>query len=274
MALGSLRSNAEVHHDAVFDAWLGALTERYLTRFRVQEITRAVRALSSAYVERRSTARASALGTQGKRAAFALFYGPLHYLAVRQIVDRLDAAAPAPRVILDLGCGSGAAGSAWAVSGTGRSTVSGIDRHPWAIAEARWTYRACGLKGRATTGNLATRVLRCSSRDAVIAAYVLNELSDDDRRQLVDAMVCASEHGTRVLVMEPMAKRLTPWWDKTAERVLATGGREDAWRLPVDLPDPLSLLDRAAGLNHQVLTCRTLYMPRTLAVRRARFQHQ
>jgi hypothetical protein len=38
------------------------------------------------------------------------------------------------------------------------------------------------------------------------------------------------------------------------------GGREDTWRFPVTLPEPLALLDRAAGLDHRELTGRSLWL--------------
>ena len=93
-----------------FADWLVALEERHLADLRVPEVTRALRALSSAYVERRHKVAAGAtLDSAGKRAAFALFYAPLHYLAVAYIVSA--AAARVPRTIIDVGCGSGAAGA-------------------------------------------------------------------------------------------------------------------------------------------------------------------
>ena len=71
-----------------FADWLVALEERHLADLRVPEVTRALRALSSAYVERRhKVAAGAALDSAGKRAAFALFYAPLHYLAIAHIVS-------------------------------------------------------------------------------------------------------------------------------------------------------------------------------------------
>ena len=47
-------TNAVQNHDQEkLDKWLAAAERRYLANLRVQEITRALRALSSAYVERR-----------------------------------------------------------------------------------------------------------------------------------------------------------------------------------------------------------------------------
>ena len=70
-------------------------------------MTRALRALSSAYVERRHTvARGGPLDSAGKRAAFALFYAPLHFLAAIHVIQRLSkAVTPSPSTVLDIGCG-------------------------------------------------------------------------------------------------------------------------------------------------------------------------
>src|SRR5213075_608111 len=69
-----------------FDDWVAALEKRHLADLRVAEVTRALRALSSAYVERRHRmARGGSLDSAGKRAAFALFYAPLHFLAVTRV---------------------------------------------------------------------------------------------------------------------------------------------------------------------------------------------
>ena len=94
----------------------------------------------------------------------------------------------------------------------------------------------------------------------MIAAYVLNELGDERRRALELQLLEAASSGTRVLIVEPIARPLTPWWDDTASRIKALGGRADDWRFRVDLPPLLRLLDKAAGLHHQELTARSLYI--------------
>ncbi|HEV3139091.1 MAG TPA: hypothetical protein VGY57_01175, partial [Vicinamibacterales bacterium] len=77
-------------HDELFDRWIASLEAKHLANLTFSEVARALRALSSAYVERRATLpRGSALSGEGKRAAFALFYGPLHYLLVTGIVRAL-----------------------------------------------------------------------------------------------------------------------------------------------------------------------------------------
>ena len=126
--------------ESSFERWLAALDERHLADLTFSEVARALRALSSCYVERRDRlARGGALDSAGKRAAFALFYAPQHFLTVREIGRALDVAARVTR-ILDLGCGTGAAGAAIALeSNTAR--IEGLDRNGWAVAEANWTYR-------------------------------------------------------------------------------------------------------------------------------------
>lgn len=243
-------------HSPIFRRWLEALEARHLAELRVSEVTRALRALSSAYVERRGAVR-GVLDTAGKRAAFALFYAPLHFLTTQRIVGELRAAAVSPRLILDIGCGTGAAGAAWAVAARAGS-IAGIDRHPWAVAEANWTYQQFALDGRARQGDVA-RLRPPAPGTAAIAAYVLNELPDAARRAVEHRLIEAAGRGGSILVIEPIARRPAPWWDDAAARVQSLGGRTDEWRFAVDLPPILRLLDRAAGLDHHELTARSIY---------------
>ena len=135
---------------------------RHLSELTFAEVRRALQALSSLYVERRERmAGGAALDGAGKRAAFALYYGPMHFLLVREIVRGLS--LHAPRRILDLGCGTGTAGAAWALEGGSRARVEGVDRNGWAVTEARWTYARLGLDGRATRGPTRRRP-PCRSR--------------------------------------------------------------------------------------------------------------
>jgi hypothetical protein len=245
---------------AIFTDWLAALEARHLADLRVPEVTRALRALSSAYVERRHKVAAQAtLDSKGKRAAFALFYGPLHFLTVSQVIAAIDAAAAPLAGIVDLGCGTGVAGAAWALAAGRSATVTGIDRHPWAVDEARWTYRHFGLRSHVIAGDL-TRVPRVPRDGAIVAGYALNELTETARAAVQARLLDAAASGARVLVVEPIARSVTPWWDDFAARAVAAGGRADEWRFPVVLPPLLRLFDKAAGLDHRELTARSVYI--------------
>jgi len=244
----------------VFVEWLNALEARHLADLRVPEVTRALRALSSAYVERRHTvARGAALDSHGKRAAFALFYAPLHFLVARHVVAAVGADAVKPSSVVDIGCGTGAAGAAWALA-AGGVPVIGVDRHPWAVEEARWTYRQLGLNGQAREGDVG-RLPALRAGSAAVAAYVLNELPAPVRQRIEETLLAGARRGVTVLVLEPIARSLTPWWDDMAGRFAAAGGRADEWRFAPELPPMLRLFDKAAGLNHRELTARSLYVP-------------
>jgi trans-aconitate methyltransferase len=212
-------------------------------------------------VERRHKVEAGAtLDSAGKRAACALFYGPLHAICVAHVVDALHARTP--RAVIDLGCGTGAAGAAWALGRdeSGRepaAVITGIDRNRWAVDEARWTYRMLGLTGSARVGDLR-RLPPPGSDAGVIAAYVLNELPDMLRESVVHRLADASGRGTSVLIIEPIARSITPWWEETAHRFEEHGGRADEWRFSVVLPSLVEKFARAAGLRHHEIKCRTI----------------
>ena len=253
--------------DTAFREWIAALEARHLADLRVPEVTRALRALSSAYVERRGRTTVpaggrnvhGALDSAGKRAAFALFYAPLHFIAVTEVVRARGANAPPPKAIVDLGCGTGVAGAAWALACQPSPSVIGIDRHPWAVDEARWTYQQLVVDGRARQGDV-TNSIASRRGHSVVAAYVLNELPDDARIRVEEQLLETAAQGGRVLVLEPIARAIAPWWEALSARAARLGGRADEWRLPIDLPPLLEKFDRAAGLNHRELTFRSLFV--------------
>jgi len=244
-----------------FPAWMAALEARHLARLTFPEVRRALQALSSLYVERRGRlGSGAALEGEGKRAAFALFYGPLHFLLVRGIVRALGAGSPALRTIADLGCGTGAAGAAWAIEAGPGCAVEAIDRSGWAVAEGRWSMKTMGVRGSVARGDLLRAPLPGRGA-AVLAAFTLNEIGDDERDRLLDRIFEAAARGAAVLVVEPIARRGAPWWDEVGRRCAAAGGRADEWRLSAELPAIVRRLDEAAGLDHRILTGRSLFVP-------------
>lgn len=245
--------------DSAFSDWLTALEKRHLENLRPSEVSRALRSLSSCYVERRSRLpQGGALNTAGKRAAFALFYGPLHFLVTREIVRAIDRARYVAH-ILDLGCGSGAAGAAWATE-SGHGSINGVDKHPWAVSEASWTYRQFGISGYAGQGDLIRAPIRGRKGHGILAAYSINEIDDDAREALLAKLIEARDQGAHVLVIEPIAKRALAWWPEWEGPFTSLGGRSDEWRFRIELPERQRLLGRAAGLDPRELTARSLWM--------------
>ena len=236
------------------------LEKRHLSELTFSEVSRALRALSSTYVERRQKlAQGAALSGAGKRAAFALFYGPLHHLLLTHIVENLPSASANVQTLLDLGCGTGASGAAWAAACAKPPRLMGIDRHPWAIGEAAATYRAFRIPATVRQGDIAT-VMLPKGPVSILAAFTMNELGDPERDALLARLVDRGAQGDRVLIVEPLAGFVARWWHRWREAFEAAGGRADEWRLRTELPPIVAKLDRAAGLNHREITGRSLWL--------------
>jgi SAM-dependent methyltransferase len=248
---------------------MASLENRHLGDLTFAEVSRALRALSSTYVERRhKLTEGAALSGAGKRAAFALFYGPLHFLLIHHIVATLPHASACAETLLDLGCGTGASGAAWATACIKRPRVTGIDRHPWAVGEASRTYREFGIDGRARQDDVTTAKL-AQGRAAILAAFTLNELSEQSRAALLKRLLDRASQGDRVLVVEPLAGFVAPWWNRWRDAFTGVGGRADEWRFRTELPPIVVKLDRAAGLDHREITGRSLWLATPAASRPA-----
>ncbi len=141
--------------DADVDRFIAALQERHAAPLRRPEFLKAIRALSARYVERRAElSDRSPLDSAGKRAAFAAYYAPLHFVITTEVLRAIGADRHPLDRIVDLGCGTGVAGAAWARALGKRPKIQGVDKSGWAVDEANWTYRTLGLSGRATRGDL------------------------------------------------------------------------------------------------------------------------
>lgn len=246
--------------DDRFERWLRDAEQRHLADLTFPQLSSGLRALSSTYVERRQRlGDGGALDGAGKRAAFALFYGPLHYLLIGAIVRSLPGALRPPATLVDLGCGTGAAGAAWAAACEPSPRVLGIDRHPWALGEAVRTYRDFAVTARTQRGDIGSVALP-KAPAAVLAAFALNELADESRNALMERLLRHAADGGRVLIVEPIAGFVARWWDPWRARVEAAGGRADEWRFRMELPAIVAKLDRAVKLDHRELTGRSLWL--------------
>ncbi len=256
--------------------WLDALHARHVAPYRPQEFTRALRALSARYVERRDElAERSPLDSAGKRAAFAAFYAPLHYLTVREIVGSLPEKAREVTHITDLGCGTGVGAAAWQA---GRdmpgaqvpprvpAQILGVDMSQWALEEAKWNWRALGLGGKAKRGDLMSEIAPAmptrptsSARPAMILAWSVNELPRDAQTRLLPLLLDYARGQGQILIIEPLARGAAPWWSRWAAEFAPLGARVDEWKFRVDLPPMLKELSARAGFNREYLGARSIY---------------
>ena len=243
-----------------FNEWLEALEKRHLADLRPSEVNRALRALSTDYVQRRHRVSADALEGRGKRAAFALFYAPLHYLVVREVARELASAAATISTVVDLGCGTGSAGAAVAGVFASSPNILGIDRQGWTLEEAALTYRHFGLRHRVMRGDARQVRVRRAPGTLIVAAYLVNELDDQARDALLEWLSGLVDGGAALLVVEPIARSVAPWWNEWSTALRRFGARDDEWRFTDPLPQPLRRMDRAAGLNHQARKARTIWI--------------
>jgi hypothetical protein len=242
---------------------LAALESRHLANLTRAEAARALRALSSCYVERRAKLVSGApLETAGKRAAFALYYGPLHFAIASEIVHA--STFHAIRTIHDFGCGTGVGSAAWALQMAGAPRIAAIDRSAWAVDEANWLYRQVNVRGRASRGDLSRALTRGKgfrAGDALLFAYSLNEIPETTRSTALSAVIHSVERGASLLVIEPVGRRLgnEGWWSDWKRALEPLGADENEWRFPATLlPQRTRDLARAAGLDPKELTARTL----------------
>lgn len=254
--------------EPVVDAWVSSALDRHMRDLRPAEFTRAVRALSARYVERRAELPSrSPIDSAGKRAAFAAFYAPLHLLTVRAVLRQLPEAIAPLDTITDLGCGTGVAGAAWALALPARPTLTGIDLHAWSLDEALWNWRTLGLRGRTRRLSITHAFDAPTPRhtnewtgNGLILGWSVNELSPTDRAALLPHLLAAHVSGARILVLEPLAKTAVPWWTEWATAFAMAGGRADEWRLAIRLPERLAAIDRAAGFHRDTIGVRTLFL--------------
>ncbi len=241
------------------DSFYADLETRHFANLRFSEVTRALRALSSAYVERRESALAEhrALDGAGKRAAFALYYGSIHFELIRAIAGRLEQ-PKGPGLVIDLGCGTGVAGAAIATLTSPVSRVIGIDTHPWTLEEARFTYRALGLQADVRRG-FAGRTRIPDNATFVVGAFVVNELKPEERQDLLRELTATIGRGTAVLIVEPISLRISPWWEEWRAAFLPMGGRADEWKIRIDLPPIVKRLAKSSSLRPDALTARSLF---------------
>jgi hypothetical protein len=248
------------------DDWVRALIIRHTAELSRPEFLKAVRALSARYVESRAQLSSrSPIDSAGKRAAFAGFFAPLHFLVVRSIVREV-AHDIRPRRLVDLGCGTGVAAAAWASGLTPSPAISAIDLNSWALDEARWNCRQLALDCRTRKLSLVDALAReiaapsSLAGSGIVCAWSVNELTAPDRTRTLELLIDAHNRGAHVLVVEPLALSAVPWWESWSQALVAFGGRSDEWRFVPNLPQELAQLDEAAGFRRDHLTARAIWL--------------
>jgi hypothetical protein len=126
------------------------------------------------------------------------------------------------------------------------------------VSEARDHLKHLGLRGKLLHQRIDKAPMPTRG-EALVAAFAVNELSDDLRGRLLRRLLESTHRDASVLIIEPIARRANRWWMEWSGVFDARGGRTDEWRFPVELPSFVAELDRASGLNHQELSGRSIF---------------
>lgn len=234
-------------------AWLDAAVARHAP-LSFRDLRKGVQGLSHRYVERRTDAKAlaDALGAPARRAAFSTYYAALHFMQAFLAAHAFPAWIGVDRVV-DLGAGTGAVGLGASLALAAPVPVLAVDRSGWALAEARRAGRDWGVPVRTRRHDLARGLPRVGPGDGVTAGWFLNELPERARDAAADGLAAASARGARLILLEPLAGPVAPWWDDLVGR-LELDARE--LRARVARPRWIADMDRAAGLDHGELRAR------------------
>ncbi|MBP7147753.1 MAG: class I SAM-dependent methyltransferase [Acidobacteria bacterium] len=244
-----------------FDRWLAGTLERFLPPLNFTELRKGVQAVSSLYVERRGGGRLGARSTEGlgKRAALATYYAALHFITAHHAVRMIGPETFGPlRRVLDLGCGTGATGASVSLTLSGLPSVLGIDRLGWAVDEARRTWESLRIPARGVRGDVPLAAPKAAAGELLCFGWSLGEF-DDETRGAAYRYICSALHrGASLLVLEPIAGRIVPWWSEWGESLADQGVRSELIRVVIERPSFVRDMDKAASLDHQIIGARVL----------------
>lgn len=188
-------------------------------------LAESARRLSESYRARRSTA--DAIRDETDALAYALTRMPATYAAVVSVLARLAVEQPAfaPKSLLDVGSGLGAAAYAAAGVWPELDTLEMVDRSPAFLTLAAALAAESGVApvagARITRGDMTRLDATASPRDLVTVAYALTELADAELDPMADRLWSLA--GGALVLVEPGTPRDHARLMRLRARLLARG---------------------------------------------------
>jgi hypothetical protein len=137
-----------------------------------------------------------------------------------------------------------------------------VDRSGWALGEAQRTWAAFGLSGRTLRRRLPRGLPRPRPGDLLVLGWCLNELDGREREALLGGLAAARAHGARVLLLEPLAGAVAPWWEDARRALGGSGVWAAQVKRTIERPARIADLDHASGLDHRVIGVRAMFAGR------------
>ncbi|QGM96103.1 small ribosomal subunit Rsm22 family protein [Methylocystis parvus] len=190
-------------------AGLAAAIAAQLERRPRNALTESARRLSESYRARKNTSEA--IRDETDALAYALTRMPATYAAVAAALERLAQEQPAfaPKSLIDVGCGLGAAAYAAAAVWPKLERIEMVDRSRAFLALAAALAAESGaapVAGATITPLDITRLPPAGAKaDLVVLAYALTELSEADLPPLADALWARA--GGALVIVEPGTPR-------------------------------------------------------------------
>jgi hypothetical protein len=94
-----------------------------------------------------------------------------------------------------------------------------------------------------------------------VLGWSANELDDHSRDLLLERLREHGEASGLLLVLEPLAGSVSPWWKTWRRALAALGVAEGEFKRAVERPAWIRQMDKAAQLDHRMLGARWLAGP-------------
>jgi ribosomal protein RSM22 (predicted rRNA methylase) len=187
-------------------AALAAAIAAQLERRPRRALQESARRLSESYRARRPTS--DAIRDETDALAYALTRMPATYAAAVAALGRLAAEQPdfAPKSLLDVGCGLGAASYAARAVWPQIGSIEMVDRSRAFLALAETLAATSGVAdARIVAADITRLPAAPAPHDLVVAAYALTELADEDLPKVADALW--TQTGGALAILEPGTPR-------------------------------------------------------------------
>ena len=89
--------------------------------------------------------------------------------------------------------------------------------------------------------------------------WLVNELEATEREELLGALLRSVEAGAKLLLLEPLAGGVSPWWSEWEPRFAGAGVAAGQGKWKVDRPAWVEQMDRASALDHRSVGARYFF---------------